>query len=162
MDGIDTTLNTIDLKQSTVDKFRTKVQAESFNKSIETNGRQPVKDLGKDEFLKLLITELKNQDPTNPMQDREFIAQMAQFSSLEQMLKFNTNMGKMMENQSFQSGFNLLGMNVDIDSQDRIDMNGEPLQVSGMVESITRKNNEIYVRVNGEDYPMSNVKAMRK
>lgn len=49
--------------------------------------------LGKDAFLKLLITQLQNQDPTNPMDDRDFIAQMAQFSSLEQM----QNMTKTME-----------------------------------------------------------------
>ncbi|MFC0188891.1 flagellar hook assembly protein FlgD [Fictibacillus aquaticus] len=49
--------------------------------------------LGKDDFLRILITQLQNQDPSNPMQDREFIAQMAQFSSLEQM----TNMNKTME-----------------------------------------------------------------
>jgi flagellar basal-body rod modification protein FlgD len=50
--------------------------------------------LGKDDFLKILITQLQNQDPLNPMQDKEFIAQMAQFSTLEQM----TNMGKSLEN----------------------------------------------------------------
>ncbi|PWA13508.1 flagellar hook assembly protein FlgD [Pueribacillus theae] len=49
--------------------------------------------LGKDEFMKILITQLQNQDPLNPMEDREFIAQMASFSSLEQMM----NMTKMFE-----------------------------------------------------------------
>ncbi|MFJ7950529.1 flagellar hook assembly protein FlgD [Lysinibacillus sp. NPDC096418] len=63
-----------------------------------SNYQKPTKqtgnsELGKDAFLKLLITQLQNQDPTNPMDDREFIAQMAQFSSLEQM----QNMTKAME-----------------------------------------------------------------
>ena len=53
-------------------------------------------ELGKDAFLKLLIAELSNQDPLDPMTDREFIAQMAQFSTLEQM----TNMTKALEGLS--------------------------------------------------------------
>jgi flagellar basal-body rod modification protein FlgD len=53
-------------------------------------------ELGKDAFLRLLIAELANQDPLNPMDDREFIAQMAQFSTLEQM----TNMTKALEGLS--------------------------------------------------------------
>lgn len=53
--------------------------------------------LGKDDFLKLLITQLQNQDPTNPLSDTDFIAQMATFSSLEQMTNINTAINKLVE-----------------------------------------------------------------
>lgn len=45
--------------------------------------------LGKEAFLKLLITQMQNQDPTQPLQDRELIAQLTQFSTLEQMTNLN-------------------------------------------------------------------------
>ncbi|AYV56841.1 flagellar hook capping FlgD N-terminal domain-containing protein [Leptospira kmetyi] len=63
--------------------------------------RSTVKALGKDDFLKLLITQLSSQDPTNPVKDQDFIAQMAQFSSLEQMNNISTGIQKMGNRQSF-------------------------------------------------------------
>ncbi|MBI3396517.1 MAG: endoflagellar hook capping protein [Spirochaetia bacterium] len=62
--------------------------------------RSKAKDLGKDDFLKLLITQLSHQDPTEPLKDEQFIAQMAQFSSLEQMQNISSGVGKLNERQS--------------------------------------------------------------
>ncbi len=82
------------------------------------DGQQPIKDsmylmnnqrdarktgqgnLGKDDFMKLLIAQLQNQDPTNPMKDSDFIAQMAQFSSLEQTMNLSKAFEKFAESQN--------------------------------------------------------------
>ena len=56
-----------------------------------TTATNPYGALGKDEFLQLLVTQMQYQDPLNPTSDTEFIAQMAQFSSLEQMQNLNNS-----------------------------------------------------------------------
>jgi flagellar hook assembly protein FlgD len=53
--------------------------------------------LGKDEFLKLLVAQMKNQDPLNPMDGQQMAAQLAQFSSVEQLVTANDTLAKIRE-----------------------------------------------------------------
>ncbi|SMP47251.1 flagellar hook capping FlgD N-terminal domain-containing protein [Anoxynatronum buryatiense] len=69
---------------NTVDQIDWKTREYDPQQSSQNNSV-----LDKDAFLRLLVTQLSNQDPLSPMEDREFIAQMAQFSSLEQMQNLN-------------------------------------------------------------------------
>lgn len=70
--------------------------------------------VGKDDFLKLLVTQLRFQDPMNPMEDKEFIAQMAQFNSLEEMQNLNKNLAAANEFAQLTQASSLIGKTVAI------------------------------------------------
>ncbi|MBS0618833.1 MAG: hypothetical protein JSR44_11635, partial [Spirochaetes bacterium] len=84
------------------------IQAKRTKQPISKNGKTPLvrksgyDALDKNSFLKLLVTQLSKQDPTNPMNDKEFISQMAQFSSLEQMNNVANSMNKLRGAQASQ------------------------------------------------------------
>ena len=107
---------------------RLQAQVETFNKGI-ASGRQPKQEMGKDEFLKLLITQLQNQDPTSPMEDKQFIAQMAQFSTLEQMTNMSTEFAKVGRLISAGQATDLLGKTVEVSTGNSV--------VSGRVDEVT-------------------------
>lgn len=101
---------------------------------------QSTSGLGKDDFLKILVAQLQNQDPTQPMDDTQFISQMAQFSSLEQMQQLNAT-------YSYSQAYSLLGKNV---SAQVTDSNGLPKTVSGTVSGVTTVSGVPYLNVNGD------------
>jgi flagellar basal-body rod modification protein FlgD len=53
------------------------------------------KGIGESEFLKLLVAQLQNQDPTSPLKNEEFVAQLATFSSLEQLVAIRSGIDKL-------------------------------------------------------------------
>lgn len=69
-------------------------------------------NLNKDDFLKLLVAQLRAQDPLDPVKDQEFIGQLAQFSTLESITQLNASFGDLLKLQQLNSGSGLLGRTV--------------------------------------------------
>ncbi|WP_374724035.1 flagellar hook assembly protein FlgD [Calidifontibacillus erzurumensis] len=96
------------------------------------NRNAPTNTLGKDDFLKILMVQLQNQDPLNPMDDKEFIAQMAQFSTLEQITNMSNNFDKFIQFQKtniLASYVNWIGKEVDWEIITRnFDENGNEIE----------------------------------
>lgn len=136
---------------SAAEQAKTKMTVDSFNKTLAVNGRTASQELGKDDFLKLLLTQLSNQDPTRPMENTEFIAQMAQFSSLEQMTNMSTEFAKLANMLNSNEAVSLLGKNVTISTGDT--------SVNGVVEAVTR-GEDPQVEVNGMLYSMDQIKSV--
>ncbi len=118
-------------QMSGADKAKLDRQVESFNKALNGN-RIKKQELGKDDFMKILITQLSHQDPTKPMEDKEFIAQMAQFSSLEQITNMNQQFTEMAGRLNSTRAMAVLGQDVELMVQ------GQTVQ--GRVDAVTGGN----------------------
>lgn len=106
----------------------------------------PKKEMDRDAFLKILMTQLANQDPTQPMQDREFIAQMAQFSSLEQM-------NKVSQMNSMMLGAQLIGKTVAYLGED-----GEVK--TGEVTGVQKSGGLVYVAIGNKMIDLNHVDSI--
>jgi len=113
-----------------------------YNNSLNPS-KQPQQSLGRDDFLKILITQLSYQDPTSPMEDKQFIAQMAQFSTLEQMTAMASDFSKLTSMLMGNEASSALGRNVEL-------LEGERL-IQGAVQAVTRGETP-QVLVNGSFY----------
>lgn len=124
--------------------------------SISNTVRRPAvreanKELGKNEFLKLLTAQMTHQDPLNPMDDKAFIAQMAQFSSLEQLMNMNKTLENQAKGQSQNDLMNYLGRTVKV-------LNSETKQVvQGKVTEIVMTEKDAKLKVKDGLYAKSDI-----
>jgi flagellar basal-body rod modification protein FlgD len=101
-------------------------------------------ELGKDDFLKMLVAQLQHQDPMNPMQDMEFIGQMASFSSLEQINNLAAANERMADSMGSNTAIGLLGRTVSwTDEHDEVH--------TGVVEKVSTAGGKPLLTVSGVD-----------
>ena len=114
------------------------------------------KTLDIDDFLKLLTVQFTSQDPMKPMEDTQFISQMASFTSLEQMQTLNKDFSEFSKSQGISSASNYLGKQVTV-----FDAATASGTVSGLVNGISVDATKgPMLTVNGKDYPLSVVKSV--
>lgn len=115
-----------------------------------STSRVPQKTLGQDDFLKLLAKQFQTQDPMKPMEDTAFIAQMAQFSSLEQSKTMATDMAALRSDQQRVAANSYLGHRVTVDA-------GNGTTASGDVTAVDAAGSEPMLSINGKLYSLSAV-----
>jgi flagellar basal-body rod modification protein FlgD len=104
--------------------------------------------MGKDDFMQLLMAQLKNQDPMKPMDDKEFITQLAQFSSLEAAEKMTAQMEELTGSQMLVQAATLIGKNVSAKLT-----TGEV--VTGQISQVKMVDGKPVAVVNGKDIDTS-------
>ncbi|MGJ7921961.1 flagellar hook assembly protein FlgD [Neobacillus sp. LXY-4] len=133
---------------TTIDSSRITTSTSTTSQTTQKNN-----ELGKDVFLKILTTQLRNQDPTNPMDDREFITQMAQFSMLEQISNLNQGFTNFANNQKedISQYSNMINKEVSW-------VNSETGQTeTGVIKGIVKKDNQFYYQINEAEIPVGDI-----
>lgn len=119
-----------------------------YTTSTTVSSRNTTDELGKNEFLNLLVTQLRYQDPLNPVDSTEYVSQLAQFSSLEQMTNINTGISSM-------EALTLTGKYITAVVTDS--NTGKTSLIEGTVDSVKMKNGKATLMVNGKEVDLEDV-----
>jgi len=145
----------LNLNLSQLELNRTNILVDETNKKIgKPDGVKT--ELDRDAFFKLLITQLSHQDPMNPMEDKEFVSQMAQFSSLNYMQSMNHEMQNFIRSSESSLAFSFLGNYVEaVDFVAREPINGE-------VSSVFFEGGKTFLRIDDKIVSVNDVNAVHK
>lgn len=129
-------------------------QVNTFNTQLKAKQQVVSKNsLDEADFLTLLVTQLKTQDPTKPMNDKEFIGQMTQFTSLKQMSSVAENMAKFTREFDFTKSVGIIGKEITWTDQ-------AGFERRGFVDSVVLKNDQAFLKSDGVEIALSEVTAV--
>ena len=142
----------LSLNMSPQEQSKLSQEVLTYNRTLNEGKGAGKPALDKNDFLKILITQLSHQDPTQPMDDKAFIAQMAQFSGLEQMTNMNEGLTRVANLVAKSQAVALLGNEVELDNGGQT--------VSGVVDAVT-SGDLPQLLVNGQYYDYSQVQRVK-
>ena len=119
--------------------------------AVSSVGSVASSTVNQDEFLRLFVAQLKNQNPMDPLKGHEFIAQLAQFSSLEQLTNLNTSFAEEFKFQQLLGGGDLIGRNARYVDTVLGDIGEGLIQGSKITDGITT------VTINNQDIPITDL-----
>ncbi|RKD24244.1 hypothetical protein BEP19_07520 [Ammoniphilus oxalaticus] len=127
----------------------------SYYQNVRTHEQKEI--MGKEDFLKILIAQLRHQDPLQPMEDKEFIGQMTQFSSLEQMMNLNEAFLKFADSQNgLNAHASTIGKEISWFDPEINDLK------SGLVTGVTTKEGSVFYIGDGWKVPIEQVSSIRQ
>jgi flagellar basal-body rod modification protein FlgD len=145
---------TINTELSPQELSQLNMKVDGFNKKIKADNQGSKNSLDEADFMKLLITQLKTQDPTKPLDDKEFIGQMAQFTSLKQMNALGDSFKTLSKEFSFTKAVNLVNKWVSwTDEGGRLN--------SGVVESVKVREGNTMLNIDNNDVPLEQIQEVR-
>lgn len=128
--------------------------ATGATKQTTQNTKSQLDSLGQDDFMTLLLAQLKNQDPLKPMEDKDFIAQLAQLNSVTQLTEMNKNIKELMTAQSLAQGSALIGQTISGVSDDGS-------VVTGLVSGLKMTGGKVMVEVSGQSVALDMIKSVQ-
>lgn len=106
--------------------------------------------LGQQQFLELFVTQLQYQDPLEPVEQQDFLAQLAQFSTVEGLENLNTKFDDLLQLELVASGTEVLGQEITTDDN-----------LTGVAQAIRQEDGQVLVDVDGTLVPLSGIVTVR-
>jgi flagellar basal-body rod modification protein FlgD len=125
------------------------------DRSKHVPSRTKESGLGRDAFMKLMLAQMRNQDPLEPMKNSEFLAQLAQFNALEEMKNLNESFNTLMESQQMLQASMLIGKQVS-------GLGADGDAVSGVVSSVRSSGGNITLYIGEQAIPLENVHTVEE
>jgi flagellar basal-body rod modification protein FlgD len=122
---------------------------------MATSSTSGVSSIGQDQFLQLLVSQLQNQDPLNPVSPQDFITQLSSLNTVEGLTTLNANFSQLLQLEQLTNGSSLIGKTVEYTPT------GGGAALSGTVDSLSVQNGNFVLQIGGKSVNLSQITSVK-